>query len=298
MKLKIVFGNMPKRSLVSPSSPSSSSRQVKRSKAQSGQQPTITDFFSSPKSKSRGDNSEKTKGKRKASTPSTSTIHSPDEAYAWRLAKDDGLDLEELQALENQARRTITRKNIEVIDVDELDDELPRVDYVADTSPSTLIDESSSVQMTRSNKPDKGAVLPTLDRANLPDPFADCYRPLSVDPVEYSLENDDWLPGSPIPYSFITHTLVTLSETRSRILILNTLTNSLRTITKHHPPSLLPALYLLSNTLSPPYVSVELGLGPSTISKAIQQISGLSSATLRKLYNSTGDPGTHTHDIA
>ena len=57
------------------------------------------------------------------------------------------------------------------------------------------------------------------------------------------------------------------------------------------PPSLLPALYLLSNSLAPPYIPIELGLGPSIISKAIQQVSGLSAAALKRLYTKTGDPG-------
>ncbi|KAF9070120.1 ATP-dependent DNA ligase, partial [Rhodocollybia butyracea] len=93
------------------------------------------------------------------------------------------------------------------------------------------------------------------------------------------------------PYSFLAHALSTISGTRSRISILDTLTNTFRTIIVHHPQSLLPSLYLLSNTLSPPYSALELNIGPSTISQAIQQVSGLSPASLKKLYNTSGDPG-------
>jgi len=38
-------------------------------------------------------------------------------------------------------------------------------------------------------------------------------------------------------------------------------------------------------------VPVELGLGPSIISKAIQHVSGVTPAALKRLYNQTGDPG-------
>jgi len=38
-------------------------------------------------------------------------------------------------------------------------------------------------------------------------------------------------------------------------------------------------------------VPVELGLGPSIISKAIQHVSGVRPAALKRLYNQTGDPG-------
>ncbi|KAK0466463.1 ATP-dependent DNA ligase [Desarmillaria tabescens] len=97
--------------------------------------------------------------------------------------------------------------------------------------------------------------------------------------------------SSSVPYAFLAHTLSEVSGTRSRISIINALTNAFRIILIYDPPSLLPAVYLLSNTLSPPYIQIELGLGPSAISQAIQHVSGLSSAALRKLYNKTGDPG-------
>jgi len=72
---------------------------------------------------------------------------------------------------------------------------------------------------------------------------------------------------------------------------MNVLVNTLRTITRYDERSLLPALYLLSNTLAPAYQAIELGLGPAIISKAIQHVSGISSQALKKLYTSTGDPG-------
>ncbi|KAF8973123.1 ATP-dependent DNA ligase [Flammula alnicola] len=98
------------------------------------------------------------------------------------------------------------------------------------------------------------------------------FLPLDVDPKTY---NPDSQPSnsSKAPYSLLTFALVALSQTRSL------------------PSSLLPAVYLLSNSLGPPFVALELGLGSSIISRSIQQISGLSSAALKRLYNTTGDPG-------
>jgi DNA ligase-1 len=117
------------------------------------------------------------------------------------------------------------------------------------------------------------------------------YQPLGVDLFVYDIQESPWPANETAPYSFLVHALVTLSGTRSRTIILNTLTNTLRTLLHWHRPSLLPSLYLLSNCLSPPYSPVELGIGSSVISKAIQHISGLTSSTLRRLYNSFGDPG-------
>ncbi|KAL0956365.1 hypothetical protein HGRIS_002513 [Hohenbuehelia grisea] len=117
------------------------------------------------------------------------------------------------------------------------------------------------------------------------------YATLANDPLDFTPNIDTWPSGSAVPYAFLAHTLTEVSETRSRIKILNSLTNALRTIIRHHPPSLAPSLYLLSNALSPPYAPVELGIGPSLITKAIQHVSGLSSAALKRLYTSTGDAG-------
>src|SRR5882762_1946129 len=51
------------------------------------------------------------------------------------------------------------------------------------------------------------------------------YQSLSVDPLIFTLDDKPWPHNTSAPYSFLSHTLATLSETRSRILILNTLTN-------------------------------------------------------------------------
>ncbi|KAJ3535503.1 hypothetical protein NMY22_g6460 [Coprinellus aureogranulatus] len=116
------------------------------------------------------------------------------------------------------------------------------------------------------------------------------FQPLDVDPVFYDPSLQPWTPSG-APYSFLAHTFTTLSQTRSRITILHALTNALSTILQRHPASLLPSLYLLSNSLSPAYVGVELGIGGSIISKAIQQVSGLTAAALKQLYTTTGDVG-------
>lgn len=116
------------------------------------------------------------------------------------------------------------------------------------------------------------------------------FASLDVDPVSYLPHEQPWLENG-APYAFLTHALSTLSQTHSRIIIINSLTNCLRTIIAKHPESLLPSLYLLSNTLAPSYTPVELGLGPSIISRSIQNVSGITPAALKKLYNALGDPG-------
>ena len=76
-----------------------------------------------------------------------------------------------------------------------------------------------------------------------------------------------WPPTTPAPYAFLAHTLQALTSTRSRIAIMSTLMNALRVLITHDPRAVLPALYLLSNCLGPPWEGIELGVGGSILSK-------------------------------
>ncbi|KAK5240405.1 hypothetical protein LTR16_010679, partial [Cryomyces antarcticus] len=79
--------------------------------------------------------------------------------------------------------------------------------------------------------------------------------------------------------------------TQSRIKIVDTLVNLLRVIIEGDPDSLLPAVWLATNSISPPYIDRELGLGGSAISKALKKVCGLDNASLRTLQNKHGDAG-------
>ncbi|KAF9049963.1 ATP-dependent DNA ligase [Panaeolus papilionaceus] len=116
------------------------------------------------------------------------------------------------------------------------------------------------------------------------------FHPLDIDPVHYDPDCQPF-PAGNVPYALLTRAFVGLSNTRSRIAIINILTNTLRTIIVKSPTSLLPSVYLLSNALRPQFIPAELGIGSSILSRSLQQISGLTPAALRRLYNNMGDPG-------
>ena len=175
-----------------------------------------------------------------------------------------------------------------IIDVDRISDLEEDIQQIAATSSSPA---SASERSHRVNFNRTASLAATITTVTATDQPPSQYPNLSVDPAGFNLDSCFWPSSTQAPYSFLAHVLCALSATRSRIAILNTLTNALRTLLKYHPPSLLPSLYLLSNSLAPPYVPVELGLGPSIISKAIQQVSGVRPAALKRLYNQTGDPG-------
>ncbi|OCH95170.1 ATP-dependent DNA ligase [Obba rivulosa] len=287
---------MPKRTLVS-----ASSSPKKRAKATSNQY-SLDKFFCASNHDAGASSTRLRANNSQISTPSAGgsgqETLSADEELAWKLAKEDGLDLESLRQLEETGFRgsAAGRKTArsEVIDVDLLDNQ----DNEAgpSTSPVTPIETvSHTVPRVRARRssPSVRSQLPAAGTAHgnayPSDPPA--YRELAIDPPSYTPGLDDWPSSNPVPYSFLAYALASLAETRSRIAIVNILTNTLRTIIICHPPSLLPALYLLSNSLSPSYSPVELGLGPSVISKAIQHVSGLTPAALKRLYHRTGDPG-------
>lgn len=48
---------------------------------------------------------------------------------------------------------------------------------------------------------------------------------------------------------------------------------------------------MATNSISPPYISLELGLGGSAISKALRQVCGLDNRALKAIYDKYGDAG-------
>ncbi|KAL1622207.1 hypothetical protein SLS56_008879 [Neofusicoccum ribis] len=117
--------------------------------------------------------------------------------------------------------------------------------------------------------------------------------PLTFEPSKYvpSLRSHWSADGGYATYALLTRCFVLVNSTQSRIKIVDTLVNLLRTIIEGDPDSLLPAVWLATNSISPPYVDLELGLGGSAISKALIKVCGLNSAGLKSLYNKYGDAG-------
>jgi DNA ligase 1 len=117
--------------------------------------------------------------------------------------------------------------------------------------------------------------------------------PFTFDPAKYvpELRNHWAAEGGNASYSLLTRCFVLINSTQSRIKIVDTLVNCLRTLIEGDPDSLLPAVWLATNSISPAYISLELGLGGSAISKALKKVCGLDSAGLKKLYDKYGDAG-------
>ncbi|KAI1274223.1 hypothetical protein F5Y07DRAFT_401513 [Xylaria sp. FL0933] len=117
--------------------------------------------------------------------------------------------------------------------------------------------------------------------------------PLTFDPDKYIPQlREHWAKdGGNASYALLTRCFVLVSGTSSRIKIVDTLVNCLRILIAADPESLLPAVWLSTNAISPPYISLELGLGGSAISKALRQVCGLDNRALKAIYDKYGDAG-------
>ncbi|KIX94805.1 uncharacterized protein Z520_09495 [Fonsecaea multimorphosa CBS 102226] len=117
--------------------------------------------------------------------------------------------------------------------------------------------------------------------------------PLLFEPSKYvpDLKRHWAADGGHASYALLTRCFVLVNSTQSRIKIVDTLVNCLRVIIEADPESLLPAVWLATNSISPPYISLELGLGGSAISKALKKVCGLDGAGLKTLYDKHGDAG-------
>ncbi|KAF8423809.1 hypothetical protein EV426DRAFT_109618 [Tirmania nivea] len=143
-------------------------------------------------------------------------------------------------------------------------------------------------------------VPPTTLAPSLDAEAAHATIPLDQDPLKFSPELYTPLihsfPNSRATYALLTHCFVLITSTRSRIKIVDTLTNLLRMLIISDPTSLLPAVWLATNSIGPSYENNELGLGGSILSKAILKVSGISKPALKALWNKYGDPGDVAFD--
>jgi DNA ligase-1 len=155
-------------------------------------------------------------------------------------------------------------------------------------------DQQTTLQKTATNKQDVlglQSLASAEDTVTLTIPFDE--NPLTFQPSNYVLQlQKHWArEGGNASYALLTRCFVLVNSTQSRIKIVDALVNCLRTITEGDPCSLLPAVWLATNSISPPYVSLELGLGGSAISKALKKVCGLDNAGLKTLYDKYGDAG-------
>jgi DNA ligase-1 len=184
-----------------------------------------------------------------------------------------------------------------------LSTQLEQTDDISDKNASgsatvrDLPTDSQGASEAAEDKPKKPGFLglqstaSTEDIVTLTIPFDQ--SPLTFHPVDYlpELQKHWTTEGGDASYALLTRCFVLINSTQSRIKIVDTLVNCLRVLIEGDPESLLPAVWLTTNSIGPPYEPSELGLGGSAISKALKKVCGLDGQGLKTLYDKYGDAG-------
>ena len=164
-------------------------------------------------------------------------------------------------------------------------------------APTETIPDGPSSDTERAGKAQKKNTLSLQSSAGTEDTISLSIpldqTPSTFDSAKYARElRTNWAAeGGDASYALLTRAFVLANATTSRIRIVDTLVNFLRVLIDGDPTSVLPAVWLATNSISPAYVELELGLGGSAISKALKKVYGLNSQGLKGLYDKHGDPG-------
>lgn len=168
-------------------------------------------------------------------------------------------------------------------------DKIAFIQHVPEPAPLPPEDKSKSGA--------KGHVLGLQSTASSEDVIT---QNIPFDQSPFTFRPSDYLPelkhhwaaeGGDASYALLTRCFILINSTTSRIKTVDTLVNCLRLLIEGDPGSLLPAVWLATNSISPAYISLELGLGGSAISKALKKVCALDNAGLKSLYDKYGDAG-------
>ena len=100
-----------------------------------------------------------------------------------------------------------------------------------------------------------------------------------------------WEKGAPVPFTVLTEAFENIADTTKRLEIQAILTDTFRTIIRGNEAELLATVYLCTNRVSPAHEGVELGLGDSTLIKALAQATGRKESVIKDNLEEVGDLG-------
>uniref|UniRef100_A0ACD5U5F8 Uncharacterized protein n=1 Tax=Avena sativa TaxID=4498 RepID=A0ACD5U5F8_AVESA len=100
-----------------------------------------------------------------------------------------------------------------------------------------------------------------------------------------------WKPGEPVPFLFLARALDLISNESGRIVITEILSNVFRTIIATTPEDLLATVYLSVSRIAPPHEGIELGIGDTSIIRALSEAYGRKEEHVKKNLKELGDLG-------
>jgi DNA ligase-1 len=147
-------------------------------------------------------------------------------------------------------------------------------------------DEDGSVQESQAAKSEK--MITNESKENFPNT---CPTSTATDFPSDLKDLITWKVGERIPYSAICNTFEKISQVSGRLDKESLFTRLFRAVVLTYPADLSAVVYLASNSISPAYEGLELGIGDSLLVKAIVEATGRKKEAVEEAYKKDGDLG-------
>ncbi|KAK6279822.1 hypothetical protein POUND7_020089 [Theobroma cacao] len=100
-----------------------------------------------------------------------------------------------------------------------------------------------------------------------------------------------WKSGQPAPYIHLARTFDLVGGQKGKIKAISMLCNMFRSLLALSPEDVLPAVYLCTNKIAADHENIELNIGGSLVTSALEEACGTSRSKIRDMYNEIGDLG-------
>ncbi|KAI4322325.1 hypothetical protein L6164_022030 [Bauhinia variegata] len=100
-----------------------------------------------------------------------------------------------------------------------------------------------------------------------------------------------WKKDEPLPFLFLALAFDMIAQETGRIVITDIACNMLRTVMHTAPDDLVAVVYLSANRIAPAHEGLELGIGDSSIIKALAEAFGRTESQIKSQYKEKGDLG-------
>ncbi|KHG17105.1 hypothetical protein F383_21615 [Gossypium arboreum] len=116
---------------------------------------------------------------------------------------------------------------------------------------------------------------------------------VSLPPDKYKpIEHACWRSDQPAPYVHLARTFDLVGSQRGKIKATSMLCNMFRSLLALSPEDVLPAVYLCTNKIAADHENIELNIGGSLVTSALEEACGTNRSKIRDMYNDMGDLGS------
>ncbi|CAN6933722.1 unnamed protein product, partial [Brassica oleracea] len=150
--------------------------------------------------------------------------------------------------------------------------------------------EACSSQENKKTSQKSGLALNLCEQTSAEEMVDNDY--VSLPPEKYKpKEHACWRDGQRAPYIHLVRTFASVEGEKGKIKAMSMLCNMFRSVLALSPEDVLPSVYLCTNKIAADHENIELNIGGSLISAALEEACGISRSTMREMYNRLGDLG-------